>query len=246
MDVQWTLLLDSAGKLGLAAILGGLIGFERESKQRPAGIRTHMLVSMSATLICIVSMNFAPGSHPADPARIAAQIVTGIGFLGAGTIMRQGSIVVGLTTAASLWTVAAIGMAVSVGGVFYLIALTATILTWTTLLVIRRIEKSMGHERGNRLRLEASTQMDGVDDLLAFLGHQKVAVETMGVSEAGDPNTVTVRIEAEVPREVPPGDIARALVSDPRIRKVEWVSTRYRGTSRILRAVGGAAHDDEA
>jgi len=246
MDAQWTLLLDSVAKLALASVLGGVIGYERERKQRPAGIRTHMLVAMGATLVCIVSTNFVPRSHPADPARIAAQIVSGIGFLGAGTIMRQGSVVTGLTTAASLWTVAAIGMAVSLGGIFYVIAIAATVLTWATLLIIRRIERSMGHERGNRLRLEAGTRMDGIDDLLDFLRRQNVLVETMGVTEARDPEVATVEIEAEVPRDLPPGDVTRALVGDARIRKVEWWSTRYRATSRGLRMVADHTHDDEA
>src|SRR5207248_10519029 len=99
--------------LFLAALLGALIGFERERHDRPAGLRTHILVCMGAALITQVSRHL--GGVRFDESRIAAQIVSGIGFLGAGTIFRTGSVVRGLTTAASLWVVAGIGMA-SAGG----------------------------------------------------------------------------------------------------------------------------------
>jgi len=90
-----------------------MVGWEREVHGRPAGMRTHMLLVIGVVLMCEVSRAFSPAG---DPARIAAQIVTGVGFLGAGAIMRIGMEVKGLTSAASLWTVTGIGMAVSVGG----------------------------------------------------------------------------------------------------------------------------------
>lgn len=123
-------------KLGVAAVLGGIVGWEREIHGRPAGIRTHILMILGVVLLCEVSRAFAPN----DPARIAAQIVTGIGFLGAGTIMRNGAEIHGLTSAASVWAVSAIGMAISVGGPFLLVAVAATILTLLTLNVLERIE----------------------------------------------------------------------------------------------------------
>jgi putative Mg2+ transporter-C (MgtC) family protein len=114
--------LDATLRLGLAAILGGAIGVERELRDREAGIRTHLLVSLGSALFTLVS---AYGFHEfltsgdavvrADPTRIAAQIVTGIGFLGAGAIIREGLSVRGLTTAATLWVVAGIGMACGAG-----------------------------------------------------------------------------------------------------------------------------------
>jgi putative Mg2+ transporter-C (MgtC) family protein len=109
-------------RLGLAAILGGAIGVERELRDREAGIRTHLLVSLGSALFTLVSAygfhEFLASGDPvvrADPTRIAAQIVTGIGFLGAGAIIREGLSVRGLTTAATLWVVAAIGMACGAG-----------------------------------------------------------------------------------------------------------------------------------
>jgi len=115
-------LLDLFWRLGAAALLTGLIGLERELRERAAGLRTHMLVGVGAALFTVVSaygwsdFTFSrQGGTVLDPTRIAAQIVTGIGFLGAGAILRQGLTVRGLTTAAGLWVVAAIGMAAGAG-----------------------------------------------------------------------------------------------------------------------------------
>jgi len=104
-------------RLVLAFALGGLVGIERERADKPAGLRTHMVVSLASALVMLLSIHVStlePGTV-FDPGRIAAGVVTGIGFLGAGTIIRQGSIVRGLTTAASLWFVAGLGLAIGAG-----------------------------------------------------------------------------------------------------------------------------------
>jgi putative Mg2+ transporter-C (MgtC) family protein len=116
-------------KLALAGILGGLIGLERESLSRPAGLRTYTLVCVGSALAMIVSIDIYLQYYQtvnADPGRIAAQVISGIGFLGAGTIMREGASVQGLTTAAGLWVVACIGLAVGAG--LYVPAIATTIL----------------------------------------------------------------------------------------------------------------------
>lgn len=100
-------------KIGLALLLGGLVGLERERHNMPAGVRTFMLVSVGACMFTILSFRFG-----GDPARVAAQIVTGIGFLGAGVVMQRGKTVHGLTSAAGIWSVAAVGMAVGMGDYF--------------------------------------------------------------------------------------------------------------------------------
>ena len=109
-------------RLVLAAIAGGLVGFERESMHKPAGVRTHMLVGLGSALFVLAALSVLPG----EAARIIAGIATGIGFLGAGTIFRAKDHVVGLTTAASVWTVAAIGLTFGLGE--YVLAVSATIL----------------------------------------------------------------------------------------------------------------------
>ena len=125
---NWEILV----RLLVAAVLGSLIGFERERLLWAAGIRTHMLVCVGACLFMIVSaFGFADslsGQHVVlDPSRVAAQVVSGIGFLGAGAILARGEIVRGLTTAASIWTVAAIGLAVG-GGLYFAAGLSTTII----------------------------------------------------------------------------------------------------------------------
>ena len=110
-------------RLLLAAVVGGIIGYERNRLNKPAGLRTHMLVSMGAALFTIVSIT---SFSNVDPSRVVAGIVTGIGFLGAGTIFREKDTIKGLTTAASLWAVAAIGITAGIGE--YAIMATATVL----------------------------------------------------------------------------------------------------------------------
>lgn len=124
--------------------MGGIIGWERELSNQSAGFRTHILVCVGSALIMLLSMyGFADYAFETnvrmDPARLAAQVISGIGFLGAGTILRNGLSISGLTTAASLWVVAAIGL--SVGAGFYLPSIIATSIVFTNLFMLNRVEK---------------------------------------------------------------------------------------------------------
>lgn len=131
----WVMVLN----LVIAAFLGGLIGLEREAGHRPAGLRTTMLVCVGSALFTVLSIHAFPSAGDVSDARVAAQIVTGIGFLGAGTVWRAQDHVKGLTTAASLWVAAAIGMAVGAG--FGVLALAATLITLFILAVMQRLER---------------------------------------------------------------------------------------------------------
>ncbi len=130
--------LDVSLRLLLAAGLGAAIGVERELRQKPAGLRTNILIALGAALFTIVSIQIAGLYGAGSPDRVAAQIVTGIGFLGAGAIMRQGENVHGMTTAATIWVNAAIGMAAGVGA--YGMATLATTLTLAVLALLPPIE----------------------------------------------------------------------------------------------------------
>jgi len=127
----------------VAAVLGALVGFERERQDQPAGLRTHMILVIGATLAMVLSVNlgylYARPGTPADPARLAAQVISGIGFLGAGAILRYGFNVKGLTTATSLWTMAIVGMAVGAG--YYLVGVITTALMLLVLTVLNILEK---------------------------------------------------------------------------------------------------------
>ena len=130
-------------RLVLSAVIGGLIGMEREISNRPAGLRTHILVTIGSTLIMLVSIDgffiLGKGVLSGDPARLAAQVVSGIGFIGAGTILRTGNNITGLTTAASLWVSAGIGLAVGAG--YYLGAIITAGIVLLTLMSLRVFEK---------------------------------------------------------------------------------------------------------
>jgi len=129
--------IELARRLILAAVLGAVLGLEREVKQKSAGLRTNILIAVGAAVFTLMSIAMASGPT-ADPARIAAQIVTGIGFLGAGAIMRTRAGVQGLTTAATVWVNAAVGVAA--GGGQYHLAFIATAVTLVVLLVLAPLE----------------------------------------------------------------------------------------------------------
>lgn len=137
MNIEW----EMAMRLLLSCILGGFIGYEREAHHKAAGLRTHILVSIGSCLIMVLSFkiyNSVEGLTNADPARLAAQVVSGIGFLGAGSIIKDGPTVKGLTTAASLWVVAGVGLAIGSG--YYMGALMTTGLVFVTLTILSRFE----------------------------------------------------------------------------------------------------------
>jgi putative Mg2+ transporter-C (MgtC) family protein len=171
------------GKLFIAAILGGFIGWERERRGRPAGLRTHLLVSVGVTLMMLVSehmfVNYQGYKNDSilriDPARIAAQIVTGIGFLGAGTIIRFRTSVRGLTTAASLWVVAGIGLAVGSG--FILPAVFTTVIAIATLLLIPFVEKKMKRDEYRTIKILIDGQEHFLDKIKSILEGNSVKLQ---------------------------------------------------------------------
>lgn len=160
---EWVIIF----RLVLAAVLSGMIGFEREFHGRAAGFRTHILLCIGSTLVMLTSMHIFDVYYTkvaVDPARIAAGVVTGIGFLGAGAIMHSKSSIKGLTTAASLWVVAGIGLGVGSG--LYLASIMTTILTLVTLMIFSRIEHSM--IRKDWYRTIVVESREGADQLKAI------------------------------------------------------------------------------
>lgn len=181
-------------RLVLAAALGSVIGFERERLSWAAGLRTHMLVCVGSALVMIVSaFGFADvlgtPNVVLDPSRIAAQVVSGIGFLGAGSILLRGEVIRGLTTAASLWAVAAVGLAV--GGGMYTASIAATVIVLIILAGIKPLERrfiAVRQERSVQMRVERGRV--SLDSVHAALGSGSVRVKQFIVQQSEDDSDV--------------------------------------------------------
>jgi putative Mg2+ transporter-C (MgtC) family protein len=215
---------DEVLRLGLAALLGGIIGVEREFREREAGLRTHMLVAVGAALFTVISafgfrdvLGSGSGSLVRlDPSRISAQIVSGIGFLGAGAIIRQGLSIRGLTTAATLWAVAAIGMAAGAGS--YAAAVITTVLVLIMLWPLRYVGRLF--DRGDHVHrldvnLAARASPRVVVEAVERLGAR---LESFEVAE--DERTVEVKLH--LPRGISRELVVRALASTEGIRGASW------------------------
>ena len=155
-------------RLLIGALLGAIVGFERERQGQPAGLRTHIILVIGATLTMTLSINlsiqFRPLVPNGDPARLAAQVVSGIGFLGAGAILRYGPNIKGLTTAASLWTMAVVGLAIGAG--HYLSGCAATALILISLIILNTLEKRFIHPFATvLLQISADDRIDLIDEV---------------------------------------------------------------------------------
>jgi putative Mg2+ transporter-C (MgtC) family protein len=212
----------------LAGVFGGAIGAEREIREREAGLRTHMLVSIGAALFTLVSaygfsdFHFSNASGITyDPTRIAAQVVTGIGFLGAGAIIRQGLSVRGLTTAASLWVVAAIGLATGAG--YYSAALITTVVVLVSLWPLRIIAfRLFERVRPGELRLEVELrQTETPSILLDPLEKRGIAVRSFEVEDARDRRRVVLELRASGVR---PEQVTSELMRLEPVLGVRWAS----------------------
>jgi len=186
-------------RLLLAMLLGGLVGFEREHNNHAAGLRTHILVCLGSTLIMLLSIyGFAQFvTLNRDPARLAASVITGIGFLGAGTILFTGKSITGLTTAASLWVVASIGLAIGAG--FYFAAVAATILVLLNLWVLNKLEQRF--LRGKKVRLitiRAIGQHDLLDVVSAKLASLAITTKKMSLTETRHATEQEIDLQMEL------------------------------------------------
>lgn len=169
-------------RLLFAALLGGIIGFEREYHGREAGLRTHLLVSVGACLMMVISENFAfkygaeaaTGVLRVDPSRVAAQIVTGIGFLGAGAIIKEGASVRGLTTAAGLWVAAGLGMAVGTG--LYFAASATALLSLVALLLLKAVDSRIRKKFHRLLTVRCSPESGNYENLIRFFDKNSIEV----------------------------------------------------------------------
>lgn len=193
---EWTIIF----RLILAAVLSGIVGFEREFHGRAAGFRTHILLCVGTTLIMITSVHIFDvysGRTPIDPARLAAGVVTGIGFLGAGTIMRYKASVRGLTTAASLWVVTGIGLAVGSG--LYFGAVITTALAVITLMLFGRLEHSMIRKDWYKtVIIETKDGFEQLKRIREILGEYGADITDFEVERSGDGTGMVLKVSLKL------------------------------------------------
>jgi putative Mg2+ transporter-C (MgtC) family protein len=217
-------------RLAIAVALCGAIGLERESRDQVAGLRTHILVGVGAALFTLVSAyGFSEFGTARDPTRIAAQIVSGIGFLGAGAILRQGFNVRGLTTAATLWVVAAIGMACGAGYYFGAAVTAAAVLV--ALILFRRLRPVlMSRLRTDFVLVDLGLVPDGpIGKVFGELGRRGATVT--GMDTEIEEVVERIRLQVRVPPEV---DVEEALSAIAQLDGVRSVSAAGVGLGRVL------------
>jgi len=167
-------------KLGLAVLLGGVIGLEREASDKPAGLRTNILICVGSALMMILSIRVAQqfATTVADPGRIAQGVITGIGFLGAGTILHSRGGVTGLTTAATTWAVSGVGLVLGSG--FFLLGIMSTLLILVVLWLLAKIEKALPNGKGKHTLLRVVSE-----EPVGHLDAVRILLEREGISPAG-------------------------------------------------------------
>ncbi|HEY3176650.1 MAG TPA: MgtC/SapB family protein [Candidatus Polarisedimenticolia bacterium] len=198
MDTLVRFLSEDGLRLALAVLLGGIIGLEREASDKPAGLRTNILICVGSTLMMILSIRVAHdfAVAAADPSRIAQGVITGIGFLGAGTILHSRGGVTGLTTAATTWAVAGIGLALGSG--FYLLAFTSAILILGVLVVLGRVAHVWPNGKPARwsVRVIAEEPASRLDDLRMLLDREGVVVSAWSYRRLRDGHSVLIECDA--------------------------------------------------
>jgi len=209
--------LELLGRLLLAGVLGGAVGAERELADQPAGLRTHILLTVGACLFTLVSVYGFGGA--ADPSRLAAQIVTGIGFLGGGAIVRHGLTVRGVTTAASIWATTAIGVALGAGR--YLLASGGTVLVVATLVGLRALRDRLQSWSVSREEFVLSTRAGFDVELVAEVARrEKVAVRGLEREESEGRGRIV--LVARLPPRYRPERLIDALTRLEGVREVDW------------------------
>jgi putative Mg2+ transporter-C (MgtC) family protein len=215
-------------KLFLAALAGGLIGWERERRGRPAGLRTNLLVSVGACTVMIISETFALkyGANDAqsllriDPSRTAAQIVTGIGFLGAGVILKEGITVRGLTTAATLWVVAGLGMAFGMG--YFSLGALSTVTVLVGLLFLKQFDVTIKKDRYLYLTVTARRRDSLYDDLLRLVEERGLLTSEISSQVDLEKNEIFLKMVLRQRQDDIGRELTRAIEQFEGIKKIHY------------------------
>ena len=212
-------------RLLVITVLAGAIGYERERHGRAAGFRTHILVGVGACLIMLTGIHLMAvvgDQAPFDPTRMAAQVVSGIGFLGAGTILRFGASVRGLTTAASLWAVGGIGLAVGAG--FLWGAVVATLIVVVTLFGFSPLERAMRREMYRSLVLVTRASGDELVKIRRILADYEVEVRNFDVKPSEIPGLSSVAFQVKLLKGRDQEEILQHLLRLEEVKQARWVT----------------------
>lgn len=213
----------SALKIIVAAVTGGIIGLERESVNRPAGFRTHILVCVAAAMIMDVNILLLSDlSIGGDPTRLGAQVISGMGFLGAGTIIKEGASVKGLTTAASLWAVACLGLAI--GGGYFFIAIFAMLVMLITLKTFSVLEDRLTKDRRiTELNIYTDLPLEKVGIVTVILGSFNCKINHISIDAMENNQGNRVNVMYVLPHGIKNDDILRKLNTIEGINRIEKI-----------------------
>ncbi len=194
-------ILEIILKLLLAIALGGIIGLEREASQKPAGLRTHILISVSAAMMMILPQLMLAGKDAAggETLRVAAAVITGMGFIGAGTIIQSQGTVHGLTTASTLWTVAGLGLVVGAG--YYLVALLFSLLVIAALVLFRRVEETHLKKSLYHYHLKIKDSPDILVNLRKLIFHLGLKLAELNLKKERNVSVVTLSFSSSEEKE---------------------------------------------
>ncbi|MCX7974692.1 MAG: MgtC/SapB family protein [Candidatus Aminicenantes bacterium] len=194
-------LLEIALKLMLAIGLGGLIGLEREISQKPAGLRTNILICVGSTMMMILSqLTLSVSSSPTESLRVAAAVITGIGFIGAGTIIQSQGMVHGLTTASTIWAVSGLGLVIGAG--YHTVALIYTLIVLITLITFRQLESKLLKKSVLHFQLKIKESRDILGQLKKLALHQGVKLTDLTLKKEGEFSLVTFALSGPEEKEL--------------------------------------------
>ncbi|MBQ7173831.1 MAG: MgtC/SapB family protein [Clostridia bacterium] len=228
----WQQIAELFLRILVACLCGAVIGLERSKRFKEAGIRTHIMVCFATALMMIVSkyafadlagtIGNAIGVRDTDPARIAAQVVTGISFLCAGVIFKNGMTVKGLTTAAGLWAAAGIGLAIGAG--MYVLGIGATIIMTLLQLILYKVQVGFDAYKTSHLRITVFQDQEFRQMFLAFLDEHKIMI-TETLMESNETGEITYDLYLRVPRQTPVENITAFLMQNKLVKTVSVLPT---------------------
>jgi len=218
MTASW---IEMVLRLAIATLFGGLVGYQREKAEKPAGLRTHILVCLGAALIMQLSIYPFKGADNVDPTRIAAGVVIGIGFLGAGTIIRQGNAVRGLTTAASVWVTAGVGLAIGIG--FYIPAVATTVFIIAVLAILKQIDVRISGDL-KTIGLVSKDKPGQLGKIGSVLGELNVNIRNIELECGEETGICGIRLVVYAPSNVTSDTIVDKLSELEGINSTTWES----------------------